>query len=74
VKLAVLVEIIESVAECRDSKDDKFLELALNGKAQHIISGEGVRESCTSENLREKLFATLFLRVVKELFWRSFFY
>jgi uncharacterized protein len=40
VKLAVLVEIIESVAECRDSKDDKFLELALNGKAQYIISGD----------------------------------
>jgi uncharacterized protein len=41
VKLAVLVEIIESVAECRDSKDDKFLELAINGKAQYIVSGDG---------------------------------
>lgn len=40
VKLVVLVEIIESVDECRDSKDDKFLELALNGKAQYIISGD----------------------------------
>ncbi len=40
VKLAVLVEIIENVFECRDPKDDKFLDLALNGKAQYIISGD----------------------------------
>lgn len=40
VKLTVLVEIIESVTECRDSKDDKFLELALNGEAKYIISGD----------------------------------
>jgi len=40
VKLAVLVEIIENISECRDPKDDKFLELALNGKAQYIISGD----------------------------------
>ena len=37
---AVLVEIIENVVVCRDSKDDKFLELALNGDAQCIISGD----------------------------------
>jgi predicted nucleic acid-binding protein len=35
-----LVEITENVQECRDPKDDKVLELALNGKAQYIISGD----------------------------------
>ena len=37
---AVLVEVIENVQECRDPKDDKVLELALSGEAQHIISGD----------------------------------
>lgn len=40
IERAVLVEIIENVQECRDPKDDKVLELALNGKAQYIISGD----------------------------------
>lgn len=40
VERAVLVEIIEKVQECRDPKDDKVLELALNGEAQYIISGD----------------------------------
>jgi putative PIN family toxin of toxin-antitoxin system len=40
VSLAVLVEIVETVAECRDSKDNKFLELAINGNAQYIVSGD----------------------------------
>ena len=40
VERAVLVEIIENVQECRDPKDDKVLELALNGEAQYIISGD----------------------------------
>ncbi|WP_414586101.1 hypothetical protein [Scytonema sp. PCC 10023] len=31
VERAILVEIIEKVQECRDPKDDKILELALNG-------------------------------------------
>lgn len=26
--------------ECRDPKDDKVLEVALNGSAQYIISGD----------------------------------
>jgi uncharacterized protein len=37
---ASLIEIVETVKECRDSKDDKILELALNGKANSIISGD----------------------------------
>ncbi|NUM49290.1 MAG: putative toxin-antitoxin system toxin component, PIN family [Anaerolineales bacterium] len=36
-----LIEISEPVSECRDPKDDKFLELAVNGKAECIISGDG---------------------------------
>jgi putative PIN family toxin of toxin-antitoxin system len=38
IERAVLVEITETVHECRDPKDD--LELALNGQAQYIISGD----------------------------------
>jgi putative PIN family toxin of toxin-antitoxin system len=37
---AELVTITEHVAVCRDPKDDKFLELALNGRADLIISGD----------------------------------
>ena len=40
VERAVLVEITENVQECRAPKDDKVLELALNGEAQYIISGD----------------------------------
>ncbi len=40
IERAVLVEITENVRECRDPKDDKVLELALNGEAQYIISGD----------------------------------
>jgi len=35
-----LVTITERVIECRDPKDDKFLELALNGRADVIVSGD----------------------------------
>lgn len=34
------VAIVESVMVCRDPKDDKFLEVAVNGKATCIISGD----------------------------------
>jgi uncharacterized protein len=37
---ADLVTIAEHVAACRDPDDDKFLELAVNGKADVIISGD----------------------------------
>ena len=37
---ARFVEIIEHIKICRDPKDDKFLELAVNGGAYHIISGD----------------------------------
>lgn len=36
----LLVEILNSVQLCRDPKDDKFIDLAINGKASHLISGD----------------------------------
>jgi uncharacterized protein len=35
-----LVAITERVTACRDPKDNKFLELAVNGPADIIISGD----------------------------------
>jgi putative PIN family toxin of toxin-antitoxin system len=37
---AELVTITERVTGCRDPKDDKFLELAVNGHADVIVSGD----------------------------------
>jgi uncharacterized protein len=34
------VEITRNVMICRDAKDDKFLELALNGRADIIVTGD----------------------------------
>jgi putative PIN family toxin of toxin-antitoxin system len=38
---AELVTITERIAACRDTTDDKFLELAVNGHADLIVSGDG---------------------------------
>ena len=38
--IACKVEIVEKIKVCRDPKDDKFLELAVNGKAKFIITGD----------------------------------
>ncbi len=35
-----LVEITDLIIECRDPKDDKFLELAVNGHADVLVSGD----------------------------------
>jgi hypothetical protein len=37
---AELVAVIERIAACRDPKDDKFLELAVNGHADLIVTGD----------------------------------
>jgi putative PIN family toxin of toxin-antitoxin system len=37
---AEMVEILERVEICRDPKDDKFLELAVNGRANYLITGD----------------------------------
>ncbi len=52
VERAMLVEPSEVVRACRDSKDDKFLELAVVGGASCIITGDDdllvLRPSATS--------------------------
>jgi putative PIN family toxin of toxin-antitoxin system len=37
---AELVSITERIAACRDPTDDKFLELAVNGQADLIVTGD----------------------------------
>ncbi len=37
---ATIVEVAEVITDCRDSKDNKFLELAVNGSAKCIVSGD----------------------------------
>jgi putative PIN family toxin of toxin-antitoxin system len=37
---AKLVEVTEKVRACRDPKDEKFLELAVNGESDCIVSGD----------------------------------
>jgi predicted nucleic acid-binding protein len=37
----VIVDPVESVSDCRDAKDNKYLELALAAGASAIITGDG---------------------------------
>ena len=37
---AMSVSITETVQACRDPNDDKILELAVNGRADYIITGD----------------------------------
>jgi putative PIN family toxin of toxin-antitoxin system len=37
---AELVNIVERVTDCRDPRDNKFLELAVSGRATHIVTGD----------------------------------
>lgn len=39
-RIAEMVSILHRVKTCRDPKDDKFLEVAVNGEADMIISGD----------------------------------
>jgi putative PIN family toxin of toxin-antitoxin system len=39
-RAAEFVPIVRLVRECRDPHDDKFLEVALNGKADLILTGD----------------------------------
>ena len=34
------IDIQENISVCRDPKDDKYLELAISGKAECIVSGD----------------------------------
>ncbi len=40
VQETILIEIVENINICRDPKDNKFIELAINGNASCIISGD----------------------------------
>lgn len=35
-----LVNVADKVTDCRDSRDNKFLELAVSGRATHIVTGD----------------------------------
>jgi uncharacterized protein len=39
--LVEIVEIVQSIRASRDPKDDQFLEVAVNGRAEVLISGDG---------------------------------
>jgi putative PIN family toxin of toxin-antitoxin system len=39
-RVAEFVADVYAVRECRDPKDNKFLEVALNGKAELIVTGD----------------------------------
>ena len=39
-KSVTFIDINKTIIACRDPKDNKFLELAVNGNAQLIISGD----------------------------------
>jgi putative PIN family toxin of toxin-antitoxin system len=39
-RIVEMVPVVHTVRECRDPRDDKFLELAVNGEADVIVSGD----------------------------------
>ena len=40
VRKANIIQVSDVIKDCRNKKDNKFLELAISGKASHIISGD----------------------------------
>jgi uncharacterized protein len=38
--IAIHVEILSPIRACRDPKDDKFLEVAVHGRADAIVTGD----------------------------------
>jgi uncharacterized protein len=48
--ISELVVITESVAACRDPKDDKFLSLAIAGRADCIVAGDSDLLDMSSHN------------------------
>jgi len=39
-RVAEMISIVSTVRACRDARDDKFLEVAVNGRAQWIVTGD----------------------------------
>jgi len=40
IRVAIVIEVSETITACRDRKDDKFLELAVSGDATCIVTGD----------------------------------
>jgi putative PIN family toxin of toxin-antitoxin system len=40
VNICIAVEIASPIRACRDPQDDKFLEIAVNGRADAIVTGD----------------------------------
>ncbi len=40
VRKVEIIAVLEVITDCRDVKDNKFLELAINGNASHLVSGD----------------------------------
>lgn len=40
IRTTLLVDITESIQQCRDPHDDKILELAVNGRADYLVTGD----------------------------------
>lgn len=40
IRVAIVIEVSETITACRDRKDDKFLELAVSGDAACIVTGD----------------------------------
>ena len=34
------IQVVETIRACRDPDDDKFLEVAINGKADMVVTGD----------------------------------
>jgi uncharacterized protein len=39
-ELADIIEVTTTIADCRDPKDNKFLELAISGNANYILTND----------------------------------
>ena len=40
IREAKMIDVVDVVTDCRDPKDNKFLELALSGQGSHIVTGD----------------------------------
>jgi putative PIN family toxin of toxin-antitoxin system len=40
VRQAEVIDVVDVITECREPKDNKFLELALSGNGSHIVTGD----------------------------------
>ena len=48
---AEFIEVVTSIKQCRDPKDDKFLECAVNGKADYLVSAD--KDLLTLESIQQ---------------------